>query len=139
MVRRVYVGGSSAEIERAEQAIAELERAGVHVTSTWPIVIRDTAGGANPRDASTADRAHWSAVDLEQLRAADLLWFLVPSTSAPTRGAWLEMGYALAHRKTIVLSGDTRQSIFCALGHEYATDAEALSLILRVTERVPAR
>ena len=57
---KVYVAGSSLELQRAELAIAALERRGIIVTSTWPIVVRDTPGGANPADATREERSRWS-------------------------------------------------------------------------------
>lgn len=135
IVTGVYVAGTSADLFRAEAAIGALERAGVRVTSTWPIVVRDRDGIANPRDATILDRARISARCLREVTEADLLWLLVPREPVTTRGAWTELGYALARGLTVILSGDTRQSVFSALGYEYATDEEALALILRIAER----
>lgn len=132
-VAKVYVAGSSAELERCEAAIALLEKAGVFVTSTWPNVVRDNGMG-NPRDAALAERRHWSTVDLGELRDADLIWMLVPALDAPTRGAWLEVGYATGLGKLVIFSGDTLQSIFCAIGVEFSDDASALEFILGIAD-----
>jgi hypothetical protein len=135
-VLKVYLSASSAEMRRARTAVEALGAAGIEVVSTWIDVI-DQVGNANPRDASTEDRARWSKVDLDEVLAADVLWFLVPSTHAPTRGGWLEAGLAHAHGKTLVFSGDTKQSIFCALGSEYTTDDEALKAIRKLAKGWP--
>jgi nucleoside 2-deoxyribosyltransferase len=134
-VAKVYVAGSSAELERCEAAIARLERAGVHVTSTWPIVVRD-AGAGNPRDASRDRRRLLSVSDLGQVRDADLVWVLVPPLDCPTRGAWLEAGYAHGLGKLVVFSGDTLQSIFCATGTEFTDDAHAFDFLMRICDAV---
>lgn len=123
---KVYVAASSAEIERAEAAIASLRDLGIQVTSTWPAVVR-SVGVSNPRGASRADRRAWSETDLLELAAAEHLWLLAPGPESPTRGAWVELGYARAAGLVIVSSGDTLQSIFPALGLEFATDADALN------------
>jgi hypothetical protein len=132
-VAKVYVAGSSAELERCEAAIALLEASGVHVTSTWPIVVRDHGGG-NPRDASRDRRRLFSVADLGQVREADLVWVLVPPLDCPTRGAWLEAGYAHGLGKLVVFSGDTLQSIFCATGNEFADDASAFEFVQRICD-----
>lgn len=127
---KVYVAASAAEIDRAEAVTARLRGMGIEVTSTWPVMIRERQGGVtNPRGASRVDRRAWSDTDLSELDEADVLLFLAPEPSGPTRGAWVELGYARATRKPIISSGDTLQSIFCAMGLEFATDDEALSYL----------
>lgn len=130
-IENVYVSASSAEIDRAELWMGRLSMAGLNVTSTWARVIRDV-GSANPRDATREQRKQWSDVDLGEVRACDLLWFLVPALDKPTRGAWLEVGFADAAGKLLVFSGDTKQSIFCATGDEYEDDIDAFATICRL-------
>lgn len=121
---KLYLAGSSADADRCARWHAKLVAQGIAVTSTWLSVIA-TVGSANPRDASRDDRERWSTADLAELHAADVVWFLVPPIDKPTRGAWLELGVAVSANKRVVCSGDTRQSIFCALGEEFATDEDA--------------
>jgi hypothetical protein len=78
------------------------------------------------RDASDIDRRGWSTQDLAEIEASDAVWFLVPTPPETTRGAWYEAGYADSEKKHLVFSGDTRQSVFCARGIEFETDAGAL-------------
>jgi nucleoside 2-deoxyribosyltransferase len=130
-IRSVYVAGASSEIERAKTAIERLGLAGIEVTSTWPNVVA-SFGDANPATATLSERNGWSAADLEQVGAADLLWFLVPGDGATTRGGWLEAGFAHAKGKTLVFSGETSQSIFCALGAEFGSDVDAFATICRI-------
>jgi hypothetical protein len=125
---RVYVAASALEIPRAKLAMSRLEAGGIAVTSTWVTSI-EAVGVSNPRDATADQRRAWSVADFAELRAADVLWLLAPAAGAPTRGAWAELGFAHGIGKAIVCSGDTRQSIFCALGSEYESDNEALGAI----------
>lgn len=129
----IYVAASAAgdQSKRVAIVIAALKQAGFHITCTWPEVVAATPGGANPRDASTPDRFQWSAQDLREIADADAIWFLVPTPPMTTRGAWFECGYAYAHRKFVVFSGDTKQSVFCALGQEFETDEEAFAHLER--------
>lgn len=133
-VEKVYVAGSSLELDRVDRAVAALENAGIIVTSTWPISVRD-AGTGNPIGATREQRVNWTITDLAQVRAAELFWFLVPPRDVATRGAWMEAGYALAKGRVCIFSGDTKQSIFSAVAYEYADDAAALMLILRLADK----
>ena len=123
----VYVAASTQEPDRAAWAMAKLREAGVDVTSTWLEVVGKV--GANPQ-ASYADRREWAARDLAEIARADLLWFLVPTPPATTRGGWGEWLYAHALGREKVSSGkDLHQSVFLALGQECATDYDALAAI----------
>jgi nucleoside 2-deoxyribosyltransferase len=126
----VYVAAtaSAEERPRVHAAIAQLKAAGFRVTCTWPDVVGQI-GSANPRDASVVERRTWSAQDLIEVDAADALLFLVPPVDIPTRGPWLEAGYAYAHDKHVVFAGDTAQSIFCSLGNETVSDAHAIFVL----------
>jgi len=124
----VYVAASAARdsADRVRAAIAALRAFGFVVTCTWPETVA-AVGDATPRDASAADRRGWSTQDLNEIDAASAVLFLVPESPETTRGAWFEAGYAYSEKKHLVFSGDTKQSVFCALGHEFATDAAAFA------------
>lgn len=119
-MKTVYVAGSALDIERVKEWTARLRSAGVIVTSTW-IENVTKIGDSNPRGASQVDRQSWAAQCIREVARADILWSLVPRPDRTTRGAWFEAGYAYAAGKRIVFSGDTKQSIFCALGDELFT------------------
>src|SRR4051812_33663234 len=125
----VYIAASPSDLERVDHWTARLAAAGIVVVSTWPAVVR-AAGAGNPRDATKEQRASWAAADLLEVGGADLVWLLVPAK--PSFGAGFECGYA-SHgpvRAGLVSSGDTRSSIFTALGHEFDTDEEAFAWIV---------
>jgi nucleoside 2-deoxyribosyltransferase len=134
---KVYVAAAATGDEgaRVDLAIAALKAHGFVVTCSWPEVVANTAGGANPRNASHDERRTWTTQDLLEIDQADALWFLVPSTPTTTRGAWFEAGYAYASNKYLVFSGDTKQSVFCALGYEFSTDDAALRHLRWLRER----
>lgn len=121
-------------MDRVQLAMLGAAEAGLHVVSTWPTVVADV-GSANPRDVSRLQALRWSQVDLDEVLVADVVWFLTPSPGHSTRGAWVEWGVAWQAGKLIVASGDTRQSIFTALGIEHETDEAALAFLLTVKER----
>lgn len=127
----LYLAASSADIARAVHWRDKLQNYAVEVISTWIENVR-RVGSGNPRDASHDDRRAWSLQCLAEVRAADVLWFLVPTVEIATRGAWLELGYAIGRGVArggprIICSGDTKQSIFCALGEEFELDQDAFA------------
>jgi nucleoside 2-deoxyribosyltransferase len=124
----VYVASSAApgDVDRVRAAIATLRAQGFDVTCTWPEIVA-MVGNANPRDADHLSRRQWSVQDLVEIDAADAVLFLVPLPPATTRGAWFESGYAYSEKKHLVFAGDTKQSIFCALGPEFEADAAAIA------------
>lgn len=132
---RVYIAAASTVLEtaRAVHCAERLRAAGVEVVSTWPDTVT-SVGAGNPRDATTSQRRQWSATDLAELASADALLLLCPPPGITTRGAWVELGCAYARALLIVSSGDTKQSIFTALGVEYADDEAAIGGLLVVAE-----
>ena len=132
----VYVAAAATPSAAARVAatIAALRADGFVVTCTWPETVA-VVGSANPRDASDADRRGWSTQDLNEIDAARAVLFLVPEPPEATRGAWFEAGYSYSERKHLVFSGDTKQSVFCALGREFATDAAAIAYLRELRDR----
>jgi hypothetical protein len=128
---KVYVAGASApsEMDKVEHWSGRLVAAGADVVSTWVSNVRKVGAG-NPRTASAAERKSWSLADLAEVTEARLLWALVPPPEVQSRGAWVEIGWAYGLAKMVVLSGDTRQSIFCALGDEYEDHETAFNAVL---------
>lgn len=131
-MKSVYVAASSDEQERAKKWIAELRANGVPVTSNWIETIAANGGKPNPRgvDANLV-RLHAAATNEEAIDASSVLWFLVPSSSPGCGGFW-ESGYARKAGKHLVFSGDTHRTVFCAQGHEFATDSDAFRYILTI-------
>lgn len=126
----VYVAAASAppELERAERWIARLRELGtIEVVSTWPGLVR--AHGTNPTGVARQDRAAFAMGDLRELRKADVLWLLAPNDGVPGRGAYFELGWAVGAGMTVVSSGQTEQSIFTALGYEFALDIDAFRFL----------
>lgn len=137
-VFKVYVAGAGAESERARvvAVIAALRASGITVTNTWLESI-ERVGSSNPRDALAVDRRHWSLTCLDEIDASDALLFLVPDVA--TRGAWVELGHAHANNKHLVFAGDTKQSIFCALGIEFESDAAAIAYVRDLADLAAGR
>lgn len=128
---KVYVAGSSQDTNRVRFWIERLKANNVEVVSTWVDVI-DKVGLANPYDATVVQRQEWSELDLAEVMSADVVWVLVPPPTYSTKGAWVEAGFSYAKDKRLIFSGDTKQSIFCALGEEYVHDDAAFNDVLEL-------
>lgn len=104
-----YVIGSSAEIDRAERAIAALHERGVDVTHDWTRDIRRAREHGHASDSSLClpeQRMHADA-DLYGIERADVLLLLWPERAS--FGAGVEWGYALA--LVALVRGDQRLAI----------------------------
>jgi nucleoside 2-deoxyribosyltransferase len=131
--RSVYLAGSTAtlaEIDRARTWRTALLAHGIVVTSTWVEKVAAAANVGNPRDKSPLQRCSIAATCLREVSSAGVFWGLVPPIDAPTRGKWIEAGYAHALGRPLVFSGDTKQSVFCALGDEDESDEDAFRRVL---------
>lgn len=134
----VYVAAAATpdSMARVHRVAGRLRELGFGVSCTWPEVVAATPGGSNPRDASVAERHSWSAQDLLEIEQSDAVLFLVPALPMTTRGAWFESGFAFAKDKHLAFAGDTKQSVFCALGVEFSSDDDAIAHLVRVRDQL---
>lgn len=132
----VYVAAPSDPnaARRVNAAIACLQSNGFRVTNSWQAQIA-AVGEANPRNSSAADRRAWSVQCMNEIDGSDAVWLLVPDPPQTTIGAWWEACYAYSEKKHLVCSGDTKQSVFCALGLEFESDIAALSHLRELRDR----
>jgi nucleoside 2-deoxyribosyltransferase len=121
---RIYVAGSSDQLERVEDAMIALERKGHTICHDWVTPVKQV-GEANPPDASLYARLRWARDDLAGVDSAQVLWVLMPSKEG--FGAGVELGYAIAKGIPIVVSGCHTRSIFTAFATEcFDRDDQAL-------------
>jgi hypothetical protein len=137
---RVYLAGASREVERAQywsKAIRSCSE--LALVSTWHQTAKSWAG--TDHTYPLQDQRNIAAVDLGEVSAADCLWLRVPH--APSIGAFVELGFSLAHRKRVIVSGPgCDSSIFTALANFRSPDdslafAELLRLAASQTQPVP--
>lgn len=130
MTLRIYIAASSREVERVRAAQAAVAARGWTLTLDWltPMLANIEAGRP---DAALGDEeaAEYARADLAAIASADVLWLLAPTQ--PTKGAYVELGYALGTRRVPVVVSGPRTSIFEALGACVTTDAEAPEMIVR--------
>lgn len=123
---KIYIAGSSNELERAETAISVANGAGMVVTFDWTRLVREV-GDANPKAATQSQKQHWAWNDLEGVKLADLFWLLTPKTHSV--GAWVEMGFAIAQNIPVIAS-PMPGSIFGGIAHFFDSDKLAFEEIL---------
>jgi hypothetical protein len=125
---RIYVAASSAERDRARRAIAAVcATPGLELTHDWLTEIEAT--GVTDRELDRAGQRAAALTDLHAIRRAQVLWLLAPA--APSQGAGVEWGWALASAVLPIVSGPAASnSIFSSLaGLEFATDELALDYL----------
>ncbi len=131
---RIYVAGSSNEMPRVVAAMVLARESGHEITYDWVSEILKV-GNANPRTASRTQRADWAWTDIAGVEECDVLWLLAPNVGHG-RGAFVELGFAIATLKTIVISGPAcHESIFNAIGYECPTDELGLTLINKIARQ----
>lgn len=131
MTLRVYVAGSSGELERVEAVIARLREAGATITLDWTLDVRAhrAAGHATDADLSDEEARFLAETDRDAVVAADVFLLLAPVVA--TRGAWVELGIATTFCGYTAVAGHAaRDSIFTRLVDEvFSTDADAIDTI----------
>jgi nucleoside 2-deoxyribosyltransferase len=128
---KVYLAARFSRLPELNRYRAELEAAGITVTSRWLLGGHEWVG--TPDEQIPRERlARFAAEDLEDIDAADvLLCFTESPRSGPARGGrHVEFGYALAKRKPVIVVGHI-ENVFYALPQvtHCETRAEALQLL----------
>lgn len=130
---RVYLAGRFSRFEELNGYRAELEAAGIEVTSRWLLGAHEWVG--TPDEEIPVERlAQFAVDDLEDIDAADVIvCFTEPPRSGPARGGrHFEAGYALAVGKDILVVGH-RENVFYALPEiTFAPDWESALCWLRM-------
>jgi hypothetical protein len=136
---KVYIAGSSREIERARSAMAAVRVMGHIITHDWTADL--DAVGRPDHELSREECQPYAIRDLEAVASAEVFLFLHPVTEST--GAWTELGYALRCRNdryvlgrppprpTIIVAGG-RRGIFWSLADYNVVDDTAALELLRV-------
>lgn len=110
MTLSVYIAASSREVERVQAAQRAVAERGWDLTLDWlSPMLENIAAGRLDSSLSDAEAAQYAVDDLMAIDSADVVWFLCPGQ--PTKGAYVELGYALGRGIPVVCSG-ARSSIF---------------------------
>ena len=134
---RVYVIGSSAELERAERVIAALRERGVEITHDWTASVRAARAAGHASDA-TLSREKQKQIATRCIRGvmrADvvlLLWSKSPSFGAG--GEWDRALWCQEYDGTpiaVSAAGGTSPHIFTSFADEiFASDDDAIEWVI---------
>lgn len=131
MSRRIYLAGSSREIETVERYRDKLIAAGWTITHDWCSAMR--ACPVPDSQLTPEQRMRYATDDAAGVIAADVLWLLVPQ--APSKGAWVELGIAIGHAAAlglfpmVIASGGGDASIFNGYAYRMDSHDEACELL----------
>jgi hypothetical protein len=101
---RVYVAGSSRDLERAERVIVELRAIpGVEVPVDWPANMRRHGPDSG---LSVEDRVRFAEEDAAGAYFADAFVLLRPTEDTPSVGAWVELGISIGAAFARLRSGN---------------------------------
>ena len=120
----VYIAASSSEMDRARLAFDAIKAAPeCELALDWIAQI-ETVGVAN-EGIPIVEGASYAAQSVLAVQACDVFVFLIPATGG-SRGAWFELGLAVAQKKRIVVVGDpVPVSIFASLAATLGTHVES--------------
>ena len=111
----IYVAAASKELKRALHWMSFLRGEGIEPTYDWTSDVKDSPGD-HLLDIST--RRQFVQNDLSAIYNSQIVWALIPEEKTHSVGMWVELGWASAKKKTIIVSG---RNCFCSIFTELAT------------------
>jgi len=134
MRRRLYIAGAAVEWKRVRAMMRAAEALGYHLTLDWTLSIEEhEKSGVTDRQLDAYAAKRYADEDVNAVQASDVVWLMIPPDDKG-RGAWVELGLALASpRCQIIVSGDVNASIFLHLvDKRFETHEEALAWLEEV-------
>ena len=102
---RIYVATKFTNMQRASVVMRELEKAGHTITHDWTVP-----------EHNTRSRIQCATDDLEGVKSADAVVLLRVDGM---RGAWIEVGAALAQKKLVIVLDYDGEPVFLELPQVY--------------------
>lgn len=138
-MKRLYVAGSSGERARASSFMDHARIYGHSITYDWVRAMRaveDEFADLREWELPSNVRLDAALADLGAVGTSDLLIVLVPEWHNPTRGAWIEYGYAIGRGIPVWIVGTDTRIANCTIFTEIAqrkftSDEEALEALMR--------
>jgi len=142
---KFYLAGGFLEKEMISGYMRKLEAAGHEITCDWTKAEAAVPGKTSDADLTDQEQRRFAMQDLQGVKDADIVWHLVAEYKG-SRGAYVEVGYALALRMPlrplgeggiVIASGrDVRKSIFHSLcDSTFGTHDQALHWLLTRGEK----
>jgi|GEM_PF-4655184 len=129
-MKRIYIAGASAELDRCERFRDAVIALGFEVTYDWMTARR--VAGKGDAELSPQDRENIAELCMLGVDKCDAFVLLIPLPPSETVGAWVEYGMAYgligSDGVTCVIVG-THPTIFTEAADHVATDADALDYL----------
>ncbi len=98
---KIYIAGSSKDIERCEMWRDRCIGLGIEITEDWMSVMR---ASPNEQLLDHERLVACAAADLRGVEDADYVWLLAPPGTKPSAGCWSELAWAFARGVPAVYS-----------------------------------
>jgi hypothetical protein len=127
--------GSSRDLDRVNPIV---DRVRAHplmrLEHDWVTPVSEAIrSGRTDADLTPGDARRHAREDLGAVLNADVRWLLAPPPHAPSRGAWVELGAALASGGHVIVSGPhASASIFTRMATMFGADDTAWSEVCRL-------
>ncbi len=129
----VYVASSLTNIERAKAIISHLAKVGFYITYDWTVYADTTAPDGN--QGTSEERKQAAQLDMDGVRAADVVLVLTPDQKEQGAGYLVEMGMAIALDKIVYCTGLLmNRSVFHELTTRFDTDEAAIADIIHLSK-----
>lgn len=136
---KIYVAGSSSERARASSFMDHARLFGHTVTFDWVRAMRATEDEfADLREWELPEGVRMDAAlaDLGAVGISDLLVVLVPEFHNPSRGVWVELGYAIGRGIPVWVVGSCARVVNCSVFTEVAqrkftSDEDAIEALMQ--------
>ncbi len=116
---KIYVAGKWKERQQVKNIMDRLEARGHTITCDWTKHIAperiEKGEGCFTRDVYNSGHKTYGWEDLEGVENCDILVAYMPDPTVFYKGAWIEIGISIAHRKRVIIIGkdiDRVPSIF---------------------------
>ncbi len=129
----VYVASYYQDWPRARRAMKTLREAGVDITYDWTVYADTTAPDGN--QGTSEERKQAAQLDMDGVRAADVVLVLTPDQKEQGAGYLVEMGMAIALDKIVYCTGLLmNRSVFHELTTRFDTDEAAIADIIHLSK-----
>ena len=134
---KIYLAGGVLEREEISKYMRKLEAIGYEITCDWTKSEGLVPGNTSDADLSDEDQKKFAIADLKGIDDAYFVWHIVASYKG-SRGAYVEIGYALAKKKILIVSGpDARKTIFHSFAHHHRDTHQRAFELLEAFAAVP--
>lgn len=125
---KIYVASSYVNYPEVKRWQHRLKLQGHTISHDWTPSETPEVSAPSETTLPMAEQRRFALEDLAGVDAADIVWVLAPAQGGC--GCWVELGYALARGKFVIVSGSARRSIFETLANVYVESHEMAAKVI---------